>query len=73
MHKHTQKENNMIGEALLLDTEQLAGRLSMTTAQISRLQRQGRIPCIRLGHRTHRFSLTDVMEALQRQTRKAVV
>lgn len=56
----------------LATAEQLASAFSMSLQQIWRLQRQGRIPCVRLGRRTLRFNLAEVAAALEAQTRPAV-
>ena len=51
-------------EADIVDAPRLAPLLSMEVPQVLRLQRQGKIPSIKLGHRTMRFSITAVMKAL---------
>ena len=56
----------------LTTAEQLAEAFSMSLQQIWRLQRQGRIPCVRLGRRTLRFNTAEVAAALEAQTRPAV-
>lgn len=57
---------------ILCKAENLAEAFSMTLQQIWRLQRQGRIPCVRLGRRTLRFNLGEVAAALEAQTRPSV-
>jgi predicted DNA-binding transcriptional regulator AlpA len=64
VNHHTSPKIEKHEETLLLDAKQLSPRLSMTVAQVLRLQRQGRIPAIRLGHRTLRFNISAVMAAL---------
>jgi predicted DNA-binding transcriptional regulator AlpA len=56
----------------LVTAEKLAEAFSLTLQQVWRLQRQGRIPCVRLGRRTLRFNLNEVAAALEAQTRPAV-
>ncbi len=48
----------------LLTVEQLAERLQVTPRTARELYRRGRIPGLKLGHRTLRFNLADVIEAL---------
>ena len=57
---------------ILCKAEDLAEAFSMSLQQIWRLQRQGRIPCVRLGRRTLRFNLGEVAAALEAQTRPSV-
>ena len=53
----------------LLTAEDIASACSMTIPQVWRLQRLGRIPSTRLGHRTLRFNLEDVQRALVAQSK----
>ena len=53
----------------LATAEELATAFTMTTAQVWRLHRQGRIPSINLGRRTLRFNLEAVAEALAAQSK----
>jgi len=53
----------------LATAEELATAFTMTTAQVWRLHRQGRIPSINLGRRTLRFNLEAVAEALTAQSK----
>jgi len=57
---------------ILCKAENLAEAFEMSLQQIWRLQRQGRIPCVRLGRRTLRFNLGEVAAALEAQTRPSV-
>lgn len=58
--------------AALTTAEQLASAFQMTTPQIWRLARQGKIPVICFGPRTYRFDIKEVAEALKAQTIPAV-
>lgn len=49
----------------LLTAEQLAARLNLSVQQVHRLSASGRIPRYKLGHRTVRFNLDEVLAALQ--------
>ena len=60
--KLTNREN--FNEGDIVDATHLAPLLSMNVSQILRLQRQAKIPSIKLGHRTMRFSVSAVMSAL---------
>ena len=73
MNKQSSPSISNNREALLLDAEELGIRLGFTSQQIWRLHRQGKIPVITLGHRTHRYSLPSVMEALQALEQAAVL
>lgn len=53
----------------LLTAEEIAPALSMNLQQVWRLQRLGRIPSTRLGHRTLRFNLEEVQKALTAQSK----
>jgi predicted DNA-binding transcriptional regulator AlpA len=53
----------------LATAEELATAFTMSTAQVWRLHRQGRIPSIYLGRRTLRFNLEAVAEALTAQSK----
>lgn len=52
----------------ILDAEALAKQLQVSTATVKRLALQGRIPSLRLGHRTLRFDLDEVLEAIREST-----
>ena len=56
----------------LLNRAQLAQRLATTPRHIKTLGDQRKIPVLDLGHRTKRYALEDVLEALQKFERKAV-
>jgi len=49
----------------LLTVEELAALIGLPPSTLRRLYRAGEIPVIKLGHRTLRFSLEDVQEALR--------
>lgn len=48
----------------LIDAQTLADHLNTTVGQVYRLSASGRIPRVRLGHRTVRYSLAAVLAAL---------
>ena len=74
MQHPPRKNTESIGnDDLVLDAYQLADRLSLKPSQVWRLHRQGKIPVITLGRRTHRYRLDEVMAALAKQTRAATV
>ena len=52
----------------LLDKEALARRLSISTALVSKLVAAKRIPVIKLGWRTQRFSWPAVEKAMTKLT-----
>lgn len=52
-----------IGE--LLTKEELAARLKVPLNYVIVLRKSGKIPCIRFGHRTIRFELDRVLQALR--------
>jgi excisionase family DNA binding protein len=56
----------------LLNKVQLAERLGIEARSIEKLVRSRKIPVIRLGHRTVRFSWPKVEEALNKLTVEAV-
>ena len=57
----------------LLTKEQLAQHLSVpSTRMVDELMRARKIPFVKLGHRTVRFDLARVLEALSRLEVKAV-
>lgn len=57
----------------LLTKEELRQELNLpSTRGIDEMVKQRKIPVIRLGHRTVRFSLPDVMAALERLTVRAI-
>jgi len=49
----------------LLTLNELATRLKMHPGTVRRLKREGTIPALVLGHRTLRFSWTDVLSSLR--------
>lgn len=51
-------------ETSLVDAGALGGMLAMSRQQIWRLHRQGRIPVVRIGRRTHRYDPAAVRAAL---------
>jgi predicted DNA-binding transcriptional regulator AlpA len=51
-------------ETQLVDADALGAMLSMSRQQVWRLHRQGRIPVLRLGRRTHRYDVMAVRAAL---------
>jgi excisionase family DNA binding protein len=50
---------------ILLDKTQLAATLRVSARKVLELTRQGKIPVVRLGPRTYRWVLSDVLEALR--------
>ncbi len=50
----------------LLTQKELARVLKVSVLALKRLRREKKIPSLRIGHRTLRFSLPDVLEALKR-------
>ena len=51
----------------LIDREDLARELKVTSRTIGTWQREGRIPHIKIGRRTVRFDLADVVAFLKRR------
>jgi excisionase family DNA binding protein len=51
----------------LIDRQDLARELKVTTRTIGTWQRQGRIPHIKIGRRTVRFDLADVVAFLKKR------
>ena len=50
---------------VVVDAAGLAARLGVSAAQVLRLARRGAIPRLKLGHRTVRFVVDDVLAALR--------
>jgi len=72
-HAGLQREaDEALNERLLTDT-QLARKLGygFTQRTVNRLRRERRIPFVRIGYRTLRYSLDDVIAALHKRTIKA--
>lgn len=57
-----------VDQFTLLDKEALAQRLSISTALVSKLVAAKRIPVIKLGWRTQRFSWPAVEKAMAKLT-----
>ncbi len=57
----------------LVDDEVVAKALQIPVVQVGKLRRARKIPFVRLGHRTIRFDLAQVMKAVQRFEIKEVV
>jgi excisionase family DNA binding protein len=51
----------------LIDREDLARELKVTSRTIGTWQREGRIPHIKIGRRTVRFDLADVVSFLKKR------
>lgn len=60
--------SNPADEITLLTREQLAQRLALSVDGLNKLVAQKRIPVIKLGWRTHRFSWPAVERALAKVT-----
>lgn len=58
--------------APLLTAQELADQLQVTVAHVHRLAKCGVIGRYRLGHRTHRYDLGEVLAALREQERAPV-
>ncbi len=56
----------------LLTAQELADLLQLTVAQVHRLAKRGTIPRYRMGHRTHRYDLDEVLAALREPETPAV-
>ncbi len=72
-HADLQREaNEALNERLLTD-EQLARKLGhgFTERTVNRLRRERRIPVVRIGYRTLRYDLEEVVAALHKRTIKA--
>ena len=48
----------------LISSEELAGRLGLKVGAVRRHEREGVIPSVRIGKRTIRFNLAEVLETL---------
>ena len=55
-----------IEQSQLLTLKQLAGRLQVSPETLRKHYRLGTIPGVKLGHRTLRFDMPAVIEALRR-------
>lgn len=70
-HSRSSRENLPAGE--LIDKEELRRRLNLPSVRmVEELMRKRKIPYLRLGHRTVRFSWPKVIEALNRFEYRAV-
>jgi len=49
----------------IIDTYELAERLSLSAEKVRELVKDGRIPCFRFGPKTIRFSWQEVVESLK--------
>jgi excisionase family DNA binding protein len=68
-------ENSLVKshEGELLNKEQLRQRLNLTSVRcVEMMVKRRKIPVIRMGHRTVRFSWPDVEAALEKLTVRAV-
>lgn len=54
----------------IVTSKELAPMIAMTEPQVWRLHRQGIIPVINLGKRSHRYNVPEVMAALARLSTK---
>jgi hypothetical protein len=79
--KELRQKLNLIGirgveeliQEALLDKEQLRQKLNLISIRgVDELVRRRKIPCVRLGHRTVRFSWPAVEAALKRLTVKEI-
>jgi excisionase family DNA binding protein len=61
------KAHRRPGNGELLNKSELARKLGESDRTIQRWQQRGLIPCIRMGHRSLRFRLDAVLEALDRK------
>lgn len=52
-------------DEVLIDAAELADALAVTIHCVYRLSASGRVPRYKLGHRTVRFKLSEVLEALR--------
>ncbi len=52
----------------MLDQPELARRLGESERTIRSWRKANLIPFIVIGHRTHRYKLTDVLAALEKRT-----
>lgn len=55
----------------IVDAPTLGGIIAMTREQVWRLHRQGMIPVITIGPRSHRYNVDDVLAALAKKTQPA--
>jgi len=51
-----------------LTVEELADMLKVCVRTVATWDKQGRIPCIRLSRRCHRYKLSDVEKLLEEMT-----
>jgi hypothetical protein len=72
-HADLQREADEELNPRLLTDEQIARKLGhgFTANSINRMRRARQIPVVRIGYRTLRYSLEDVIAALHRRTIKA--
>jgi hypothetical protein len=64
-------QNSLAGKTIL-DRKGLAPRVGLTPRQVKTLSDERKIPFLNLGHRTKRYALEDVLEALAKFEVKAV-
>jgi hypothetical protein len=69
--KKTRKKFVRRGNGELLDAPTLASALDESVFTIRAWRQKGVIPCLRLGYRSYRYKLRDVVAALERRTIKA--
>ena len=53
------------GSAPLLTSGEMATNLGISTGQLLRLARKGRLPRVKIGHRTIRFDPVEVLAAVR--------
>ena len=56
--------DEVAGRAVFVSAPQLAAHLGVSLGQVHRLSASGKIPRVKLGHRTVRFDLAKVLAAL---------
>jgi excisionase family DNA binding protein len=54
--------------ATLVTKKQLAEQLQVSQRTVTNWIAQGRVPCVRIGHRTLRFDPSDVVNFLKRKS-----
>jgi hypothetical protein len=73
MNRVQRYPSSMFENKSLVDDEVVAKALQIPVVQVGKLRRARKIPFVRLGHRTIRFDLAQVMKAVQRFEIKEVV
>jgi hypothetical protein len=73
MNRVQRYPSSMLENKSLVDDEVVAKALQIPVVQVGNLRRARKIPFVRLGHRTIRFDLAQVMKAVQRFEIKEVV